>query len=104
MKMYEMTMEFDVTVGFKKLNSIMEMFGYDEKTGVTGQTITLSQTVPFIPDENYIHKVEKLLKDKYETNNLNILDCRFRGYKKFLEKEVDIPEPEKECDMDLEME
>lgn len=104
MKMYEMIMEFDVTVGFKELNSIMEMFGYNEKTGVTGQTITLSQTVPFIPDENYIHKVEKLLKDKYETNNLNILDCHFRGYKKFLEKEVDIPEPEKECDMDLEME
>ena len=104
MKLYEMIMEFDITVGLKEINSFMEMFGYNDKAVIKGQTITLSQTVPFIPDENYIHKVEKLLKDKYETEDLNILDCRFRGYKKFLEKEVDIPEPEKECDTDLEME
>ena len=104
MKMYEMIMEFDVTVGFKELNSIMEMFGYDEKTGVTGQTITLSQTVPFIPDENYIHKVEKILKDRYETDKLNILDCHFRGYKKFLAKEIDIQNMEEEGTFDLEME
>lgn len=104
MKMYEMVMEFDVTVGFKELNSIMEMFGYDEKTGVTGQTITLSQTVPFIPDENYIHKVEKILKDRYETDKLNILDCHFRGYKKFLAKEIDIQNMEEEGTFDLEME
>lgn len=104
MKMYEMVMEFDVTVGFKKLNSIMEMFGYDEKTGVTGQTIILSQTVPFIPDENYIHKVEKILKDRYGSDKLNILDCHFRGYKKFLEKEIDIHNLAEEGTFDLEME
>lgn len=103
-KLYEMVMEFDVTLGLKEFNSVMELFGYHEKSGITGQTITLSQTIPFIPNEEYIHKVENILKDKYETKKFNILECHFRGYKKLIEKEIDIPELEKECDMDLEME
>lgn len=103
-KLYEMVMEFDVTLGLKEFNSVMELFGYHEKSGITGQIITLSQTIPFIPNEEYIHKVENILKDKYETKKFNILECHFRGYKKLIEKEVDVPEPEKECNMDMEME
>lgn len=103
-KLYEMVMEFKVTIGLKEINSVMELFGFNEKSGITGQTITLSQTIPFIPNEEYIHKVEKILKDKFETKQFDILDCHFIGYKKFIEKEVDISETEKECDMDIEME
>ena len=103
-KLYEMVMEFEVTLGLKELNDVMELFGFHEKSGIAGQTITVSQTIPFIPDEEYIHKVENLLKDKYENSNFDILECHFRGYKKLIEKEVDIPEPEQECNLDIEME
>ncbi len=103
-KLYEMVMEFEVTLGLKEINSVMELFGFNEKSGITGQTITLSQTIPFIPNEEYIHKIEKILKDKFETKQFDILDCHFKGYKKLIEKEVDIPKPEQECSMDLEME
>lgn len=88
MKVYEMEMEFDVVVGLKDLNDIMNNYGFSGRTGVSGYTLTLSQTIPFIPDEVYLKKVANILKTKYQTNNLEILDCNFRGYKKFLEKEI----------------
>lgn len=97
-------MGFDVTVGLKEINNIMELLGCDEKAGISGQTITLTQTVPFIPSEEYIHKIENILKEKYETEKFNVLKCHFRGYKKLIEKEVDVPEAEKECELDMEME
>lgn len=102
-KLYEMVMEFDITAGLKELNSFTEMFGFNEKIGIPGQTVRLTQTLPFIPDEEYIHKVEKILKDKYEIEKYNILDCHFRGYQKLIEKEVEVPEPEAYSSFDIEL-
>lgn len=90
--LYEMVMEFEVTLGLKELNSFTELMGFSEKTGITGQTVTLTQTVPFIPDDEYLRKVESILKEKYSTEKFNILDCHFRGYKKFKAKEIDTTE------------
>lgn len=88
MKVYEMEMEFAVVVGLKDLNDIMNSYGFSGRTGVSGYTLTLTQTIPFIPDEAYLKKVENVIKTKYQANNLEILDCKFKGYKKFLEKEI----------------
>lgn len=83
-------MEFDVTVGLQSLNNILsEISGNNEKLGVRGYTLSLKQTVPFIPDEGYIEKVQEIIKEKYKVRNLEILECRLKGYKSFLEKEID---------------
>ena len=90
MKMYEMIMEFEVTVGLKDLNDLLcRVGGPGEKIGVAGYTLTITQTTPFIPNDEYLNKVAGIIKEKYKPNNLEILDCKFRGYQKFLEKEVD---------------
>lgn len=90
MKVYEMIMEFEITVGLKDLNDLLcRVGGPGEKIGVAGYSLTLTQTIPFVPNDEYINKVTAIIKEKYKPNNLEILECRFNGYKKFLEKEVD---------------
>ena len=95
MKMYEMQMEFEVVLGLKEINHIMNMMGVSEKTGISGQSIVLTQTISFIPNEEYIHKVEDIIRENYKTDQFEILKCKFKGYKKFLEIEIDENEVEK---------
>lgn len=94
--LYEMVMEFEVTLGLKELNNFIGLMGFSEKAGITGQTVTLTQTGPFIPDDEYLRKVESIIKEKYNTNEFDILDCHFKGYKKFKAKEIDITELEQQ--------
>ena len=89
MKVYEMEIEFEVVVGLKEINDFMNAIWFEEKTGVSGQSIILKQTIPFVPNEEYLKKVANIIKEKYETEKLEILDCKFKGYKKFLEKEIE---------------
>jgi len=89
MKMYKMEMEFKVVVGLKEINEFMKYMGFSGNTGIGGQTITLTQTIPFIPNEEYIKKVENIIKEKYQTEELEILDCKFNGYKSLLEVDID---------------
>lgn len=88
MKVYEMEIEFEVVVGLKDFNIFMNAMGFEEKAGVSGQSIILKQTIPFVPNEEYLKKVANIIKGEYETEKLEILDCKFKGYKKFLEKEI----------------
>ena len=69
----------------------MEKMGFAEKTGVNGYNVIISQTVPFIPDENYIKQVADVIKAHYD-KTLDVLSCTFAGYNKFLEKEIDVNE------------
>lgn len=89
MKMYKMEMEFEVVVGLKEINEFMKYMGFPGNTRIGGQTITLTQTIPFIPNEAYIEKVENIIKEKYQTEELEILDCKFNGYKSLLEVDID---------------
>lgn len=98
--LYEMVMEFEVTLGLKELNNFTELMGFSEKAGIAGQTVTLTQTVPFIPDDEYLRKVESVIKEKYNTEKFDILDCHFKGYKKFKAKEIDITESEQSQEKD----
>lgn len=88
MKVYEMEMEFELFVGLKEINDFMELMGFEEKTGVPGCTLIVSQTLPFIPNEEYLRKVEGIIRDHYGNEKVEVLDCKFKGYKKFLEKEI----------------
>ena len=63
MKVYEMEMEFEVTVGLKEINDFMNLMGFEEKAVLTDQIMTLKQTIPFIPDEVYLRKVEGIIPD-----------------------------------------
>lgn len=102
--LYEMVMEFEVTLGLKELNNFMGLMGFSEKAGITGQTVTLTQTGPFIPDDEYLRKVESIIKEKYNTNEFDILDCHFKGYKKFKAKEIDITELEQQQEKEQNLE
>ena len=93
-KVYEMEMEFEVVVGLKDINDFMHNMGFVETMGASGYVMTIKQTLLFIPNEEYIRTIEKTIKDHYETKSLNILECHFRGYKKFLEKEVEVDSDE----------
>lgn len=79
MKVYEMEMEFEVTVGLKEINDFMNLMGFEEKATLTGQIMTLKQTIPFIPDEVYLRKVEGIIHEHYETEKFDIIDCKFKG-------------------------
>lgn len=89
MKVYEMELEFEVVLGLKEINDFMNAMGFEEKAAIVNQTLTLKQTISFIPNEEYLRKVEKIIKDKYQTDKFEILDCKFKGYKKFLEKNIE---------------
>lgn len=89
MKVYEMEMEFEVVIGLKEINNLMSSFGFNEKACARGNFISIKQTVPFVPDNDYLEKVSNVIKEGYNNDKLEILECRFVGYKKFLEKEVD---------------
>jgi hypothetical protein len=90
MKMYEMEMEFELVVGLKSINNIMmNMYGFEDKACISGQMLTLKQTVPFVPTEAYLKEFADIIKKEYQTDELETLDCKFKGYKKFIEVEVE---------------
>lgn len=93
-KVYDMVMEFELTVGLKSVNRFINEMGFDGKTCVTGPVLTVTQTLPIIPDTEYIKKIEDAVKKHYaeSESDIDVVDCKFKGYKKFLEREVDIKE------------
>lgn len=93
-KVYDMIMEFELTVGLKSVNNFMNEMGFDGKTCVTGPTLTVTQTLPVVPDADYIKKVENAVVEHYKKSDsdLDVTNCVFKGYKKFLEREVEIEE------------
>lgn len=89
-KAYEMEMEFELKIGLKDVNDFMHKMGFQESLCATGPVMTIKQTVLFVPNEEYIQTVEETIKKHYETKNLNVISCKFIGYKKFLEKEIEV--------------
>ena len=79
---YEMEMVFSASVGLKKINSILDNIAFAEKLQVQDAlSISLKQTLPFVPDDNYIQQIAGVIKDNYETDEINITQIRFVGYK-----------------------
>lgn len=80
MKVYEMEMEFELFVGLKEINDFMGIMGFEEKMGVPGCTLTVSQTLPFIPNEEYLRKVEEIIRDHYGNEKVEVLDDKQISY------------------------
>jgi hypothetical protein len=89
-KMYEMIMDFDLTLTATSINDIMKDVDCSDAFGVNGIILSVQQTIPFIPDEDYIAKVEDIIKAEYESNKFSVCDCKFKGYSKLLEKEIEV--------------
>ena len=88
MKVYEMEMEFELGLGLKGINDFMHNFGFDEKLCASGNVLSIKQTIPFIPDESYLETVAQTIKKHYQNSEFEVVECKFKGYKKFLEKEI----------------
>lgn len=97
-KVYDMEMEFELQVGLKSINNFMNNMGFEGKTSVGGQILTIKQTLLFVPDNDYIKNIQNtVIKHFAESNSdLDVVDCTFRGYKKFLEREVEVEDENKE--------
>lgn len=88
-KIYEMEMIFELTLGLKTVDKFMSQMGVSDTLAAKGTELTIKQTVPFIPTEDYIHKIENVIKEHYSKEDVYVMDCNFKGYKKLLEKEID---------------
>lgn len=101
-------MDFELSLGFKKVDPLMDLLGYKTNKEFATQMLTITQTIPFIPNEEYIQKVKDALVKKCETNDICVLECKFKGYRskfkryrKFFEMDVEVPE--EECSFDMEL-
>lgn len=79
---YECEMMFTATVGLKTINDLLEQCRLDERLQVKDAlSITVTQTLPEIPSEEYLKTLAKIIMENYEHRELNIVACRFSGYK-----------------------
>lgn len=91
-KVYEMEMEFELTVGLRSVNDFMNQMGFPERTYTKGPILTLKQTLAIVPTKEYIKTIEETVRNHFKESNteLEIVDCNFKGYKSFFEKEIEI--------------
>lgn len=90
MVLYEMEMEFELELSLKSINNFMNDMGMDGKLVSGGHIFTISQTIPFVPDEAYLEKVIDVIKKHYNKDReLEVVSCTFKGYKKFIEKKIE---------------
>lgn len=90
MKFYDMEMEFELELSLKSVNNFINDMGLGGKLVTKGNIFTINQTIPFIPDEAYFEKISNIIKDYYNKDGeLEVVSCVFKGYKKFIEKEIE---------------
>lgn len=79
--MYEMELRFKLTMGFKEVNEIAHLCGFKEKlVAKDAITVTMKQTVPFIPNEETIKQYAEVIKKGYNGKELTCEECVFDGY------------------------
>lgn len=82
MALYEVEMMFTASVGLKRINGILRECGCDEVLQVKDAfTFTVKQVLVEMPDEEYLKKVADIIKENYETKDINIISCHFSGYR-----------------------
>ena len=93
-KVYEMEMEFELTIGLRSINDFMNQMGFAERTYTTGPILTVKQTLPTVPTKEYIETIQKTVVDHFKESKheLEIVGCTFKGYKSFFEKEIEVEE------------
>lgn len=86
---YEMKMLFSASVGLREINDILWQTGCNDTLQVKDAiSVSIEQTVPFVPSEEYLQKVAEAIKDNYSTRDINITECHFTGYEYIREVEI----------------
>ena len=93
-KVYDMEMQFELTLSIRRINDLLGSMGLAEKLVTNGNVLTVTQTLPVIPNEEYIVAVEEAIKNAYTNEKSECVKCKFIGYKSFLEREINVPESE----------
>ena len=83
-KVYDMEMQFELTLGIRSVNDLLNNMGLAEKLVANGNVLTVTQTLPVVPDEEYIATVEAAIKKAYTNEKSECVKCEFIGYKKLL--------------------
>lgn len=82
MTLYKCEMMFSASFGFKTINDMLSQCGCNELLHLKDAgTFTVTQVLPEIPDDEYLSKVADIIKKNYETKEINVIECRFAGYK-----------------------
>lgn len=77
---YEMKLNFKADMGVASMDDFLEHMGMHElPTLENAMTLSIEQTVPFIPDETMIKAYAKTLKET-KLDKLVVRDIRFDGY------------------------
>ena len=83
---YEMEMVFSASVGLKQINDILRQTGCNDTLQIKDAlSVYIKEVLPAMPDEEYLRKVAEVIKSNYETNDINITECHFAGYKSIRE-------------------
>lgn len=80
---YELVLRFVLDVGLKEVNDIMDRFGMSDKIFAKNAAIVrITQTTPFIPDEEIIEKFKEIIADGYNdgSSKLSVHNIRFDGF------------------------
>ena len=90
LRVYEVEMMFSASVGMKQINDILGQMGCHDALQIKDAvSISVKQVLPEIPDDVYLKKVADVIKDNYETNDINLTECHFVGYKNI--REIKLP-------------
>ena len=97
MTLYECEMMFTATIGLKEINHVLTQFGCDYTLQVKDAvTFNVTQTLMEIPDKEYLQRVADILKEGYETEKCNVIECHFSGYKNI--RVINLKEAEKDAE------
>lgn len=89
---YKMQLRFSLSIGFSRLNNMLEECGFSEKTiAKNAISMTMQQVVPFVPDPETIDIYKETIKENYNKDHpdMNIHDIKFEGYDYLYRVELD---------------
>lgn len=79
---YEVEMLFTASVGLKQINEILGQMGSRDALQIQNAvTISVKQTLPSVPSEEYLKLVADTIRKNYETKDINLTECHFSGYR-----------------------
>lgn len=81
-----MCMRFAISIGSRSINDMLTSCNMGRTLPIAHDAgeICVKQTIPFIPDDDYIHELEKHIVEntqKSRDNDAVIHSARFNGYK-----------------------
>lgn len=92
-KMYELSMKFDIDVKDQTLDNAMSLFKMPTPCIENYLTFRLQTKLPTIPTEEQIEEMEEIfIGQELSDNGLVICGARFSGYESVYEVEVEIEE------------